>query len=142
MTAIASEGSTAKAVSLNHIAIMVPEMEPGVAWYQEKFGASVLDRWDNPETGMEWAHLSIGDFVLELVQMPNFNPAPGRTYGLHHIGLTVDDCDAFVGKLKAAGVEVWREPSDFERHAIRWAFVKDYLGNVLEIISPLERAKA
>ena len=128
--------------ALNHVAIMVPDMDPGVAWYQDKFTATVIDRWADATSGMEWAHLSIGDFVLELVKMPNFSTSPGRIYGLHHIGITVADCDETVGKLKAAGAEVFREPSDFERHAIRWSFVRDYLGNTLEIISPLKTAKA
>jgi catechol 2,3-dioxygenase-like lactoylglutathione lyase family enzyme len=126
--------------SLNHIAIMVPAIEEGVTWYRDKFGATVVDRWDNPDNGMEWAHMQIGDFVLELVQMPNFGKSPGRLYGMHHIGINVPDCDAAVAQLAANGVEVFREPSDFERHSIRWSFVRDYLGNTLEIISPLKSA--
>jgi predicted enzyme related to lactoylglutathione lyase len=126
---------------LNHVAIMVPEMDPGVAWYQENFGATVIDRWNEPSNGMEWTHLSIGDFVLELVQMPNFSKTPGRIYGLHHIGINVPDCDAAVSRLAHGGAEIMRSPSHFDRHAIRWAFVKDYLGNVLEIISPVNKSE-
>jgi len=127
-------------LGLDHLAIMVPDLEPGLAWYQERLGARLIDRWDNPETGMEWAHLQIGNFVLELVKMPSFNTSPGRLYGFHHLGLKVADCDAAVARLAAAGAEVMRPPSDFDRHAIRWAFVKDCYGNTLEIISDLARA--
>lgn len=126
--------------ALNHVAITVPDLGQGVTWYADKLATKVVDRWADEATGMAWAHLAIGDLVLELVQMPNFEPAPGRTYGFHHLGLTVADCDVVVGKLRAAGVEIMREPSNFDRHAIRWAFVRDYLGNVIEIISPLTPA--
>ena len=129
--------AAAEALVLNHVGLMVPDMAAGIAWYEDKFGARVLDRWDNPEAGMEWAHLGIGDFIVELVKMPNLSPAPGRTSSYHHIAISVPDCDATVAELADKGVEVFRAPSDFERHAIRWAFVKDHLGNVIEIISPL-----
>lgn len=132
----------AEPFALNHVAIMVPDMDPGVTWYADKFDAKVLDRWSDDTNGMEWAHLSIGDFVLELVKMPNFDKSPGRLYGLHHIGITVSDCDAVVERLRAGGAEVFREPSNFDRHAIRWAFVRDYLGNILEIVSPLKSSEA
>jgi hypothetical protein len=47
-----------------------------------------------------------------------------------------------VAELQAKGAEVTRPPSDFDRHAIRWAFVKDLLGNVIEIMSPISAKPA
>ena len=84
---------------------------------------------------MEWAHLSIGDFTLELVRFPDLETIPGRRAGYHHLGITVANCDATVAKLQAGGVEVLVAPNDFDRHGIRWSFVRDVYGNVIEIIS-------
>lgn len=124
-------------IAFNHVGMMVPDMDAGISWYAEMLGASVLDRWSNPEADMEWAHLKLGNLVIELVRMPNLATPAGRTYALHHFAITVPDCDAAVAELAAKGVDVMRAPSDFERHAIRWAFIKDHVGNVIEIMSPL-----
>ncbi len=119
---------------MNHLGIMVPDIDAGVGWYQDKLGFRLTDRWSNDATGMEWAHLAHGDLVVELVRRPGLGePVPGNA-GWHHIALTVQSCDETVESLRDRGVEIFMEPQDFERHGIRWAFVKDYLGNVLEII--------
>ena len=119
---------------IDHVAIMVPDMDDGVGWYQDKFGFRLADRWADDTTGMEWAHLAQGDFVVELVKRPELGePSPGNA-GWHHVALVVQDCDETVESLRARDVEIFREPQDFERHGIRWAFVKDYLGNVIEIV--------
>ena len=120
---------------LDHVAMMVPELESGLAWYEDKFGATLLDRWLNAENGMEWAHLKVGDFTLELVRFPELETVAGRRTGYHHLGVTVADCDAEVARLQAKGVEVLVPPADFDRHGIRWSFVRDSYGNVIEIIS-------
>jgi catechol 2,3-dioxygenase-like lactoylglutathione lyase family enzyme len=126
-------------ISLDHVSIMVPVLDDSLDWYQEKLGARLLDRWDDPEKGMEWAKLAVGDFVLELVKMPGFDARPPRTYGHHHFSITVDDCSAFTQRLADLGAEIFREPTDFERHQFRWSFVKDNLGNVIEVISPFPK---
>jgi catechol 2,3-dioxygenase-like lactoylglutathione lyase family enzyme len=123
--------------TMNHFAIMVPDMDEGVRWYTETLGFGLTDRWANDETAMEWAHLSLGDFCLELVKRPGLEPATAGRHGYHHVALTVDDCDAVVEALRGRGVEIMSPPQNFDRHEIRWAFVRDYLGNILEIISPL-----
>ena len=119
---------------MNHLGIMVPDIDTGVGWYQDKLGFRLTDRWSNDATGMEWAHLAHGDLVVELVRRPGLGkPVPGNA-GWHHIALTVQSCDETIESLRDRGVEIFMEPQDFARHDMRWAFVKDYLGNVLEII--------
>jgi catechol 2,3-dioxygenase-like lactoylglutathione lyase family enzyme len=130
-------GIIGQAPALDHIAIMVPDLQEGIDWYTAKFGAQVLDRWDNPDAGMEWAHLAIGNFTLELVKRNELAEKAQGTWGYHHVALTVDDCDEAVRSLQESGVTVVMPPSDFERHKIRWSFVSDYLGNIYEIISPM-----
>ena len=129
--------SSSNKIRFNHVGVMVPDMDAAVAWYAQMFGSRVIDRWSNDENGMEWAHVSLGDLVVEFVRIPDLAGQTVPTYALHHIALTVPDCDAFVAELAARGADVMRPPADFERHAIRWAFLKDLLGNVIEIISPI-----
>ena len=119
---------------MNHVGIMVPDIDEGVRWYEEKLGFRLTDRWSNEATGMEWAHLAQGDFVFELVKRPGLGEPSAGNAGWHHVAVTVPSCDETVEALRACGVEIFMEPQDFDRHGIRWAFVKDYLGNVLEVI--------
>ncbi len=123
--------------TMNHFAIMVPDIDEGVRWYTDKFGFRLTDRWANEETDMEWAHLGLGDFCLELVKRPGLTAATPGQHGYHHAAFTVENCDETVAALRDRGVDIMMGPNDFDRHRIRWAFVRDYLGNVIEIISPL-----
>ena len=136
---MAAEKSTPSGapLSLDHVSMMVPDIGAGVAWYQDKLGAELLDRWDNPDIGMEWAKLALGDFILELVTRPGLSPDAVRGYGYHHLAITVPDCDALVDELQAKGVELMSPPRDFDRHSTRWSFVKDNFGNIIEIVSAL-----
>lgn len=135
----ASETDTG-AFTLDHMSIMVANMDDSVGWYATMLNAQVLDRWSNEENGMEWCRMALGDFLIQLVHIPDFGAHQPGTYGYHHLALRVADCDSFLSALAAKGVEIVREPMDFERHAIRWAFVKDIGGNIIEIIGPMPGA--
>jgi catechol 2,3-dioxygenase-like lactoylglutathione lyase family enzyme len=136
-TAPATPGS-APARSLpcvDHVGMMVPDLDQGVDWYVEHLGFTLHDRWANPGAGMEWAHLRLGDFRLELVARPGLvAPATGSA-GYHHLAITVDNCTATVTALEARGVAVVFQPSYFDRHHMDWSFIQDLFGNVIEIIS-------
>jgi catechol 2,3-dioxygenase-like lactoylglutathione lyase family enzyme len=133
-----AKAGPAKALSLprvDHVGMMVPDLDQGIGWYFHKLGFTVSDRWANPDAGMEWAHLTLGDFTLELVSRPELAaPAKGAA-GYHHLAITVDDCHATVTALEASGVTVVMPPSYFDRHHMDWSFIEDFLGNVIEIVS-------
>jgi catechol 2,3-dioxygenase-like lactoylglutathione lyase family enzyme len=115
--------------------MMVPNMDQGVDWYIDNLGFVLKDRWSNPDAGMEWAHLELGSFTLELVTRPGLDtPAPG-TAGYHHLAITVSDCAVTVAALEERGVTVMFQPAYFDRLDMDWSFVQDFLGNVIEIVS-------
>jgi len=122
-------------VNLDHVGIMVPDMNEAVAWYTSKLGFALRDRWANDAIGMEWAHLELGNFVIEFVTRPGLTAPTESAFGIHHIAIEVDDCATTVAMLEATGVPVMFAPSYFERHDMDWAFVTDHLGNVFEIVS-------
>src|SRR4051794_24324386 len=99
-------GAIGQVPALDHIALMVPDLQEGIDWYLAKFGAQVVDRWDNPDIGMEWAHLAIGNFTLELVKRNELTEKVQGAWGYHHVALTVEDCDEAVRRLEEAGVTV------------------------------------
>lgn len=120
---------------VDHVAIMVPDLDAAVDWYANALGVAVVDRWEDAASGMAWAHLEAGAMRLELVQRPGLSqPTPGA-YGIHHIALVVADCAAATAALVEAGGEVVIAPSHFDRHDMDWSFVRDPFGNILEIVS-------
>lgn len=120
---------------LDHVGLMVTDMDDALAWYTEVLGCTVTDAWANDETGMRWAHIAYGDVPIELVFRPGLEARPQASAGYHHIAIRVDDCPATVADLAARGVTVVFPPSYFERHDMDWAFIADPSGNVLEILS-------
>jgi catechol 2,3-dioxygenase-like lactoylglutathione lyase family enzyme len=120
---------------LDHVGLMVADMDAALAWYRDVLGCSVTDAWANDETGMRWAHLSYGDVPIELVFRPGLEPRAPAAAGYHHIAVEVDDCVATVAELEARGVAVVFPRSYFDRHDMDWAFIADPSGNVLEILS-------
>jgi len=121
--------------NLDHVGIMVPDMDQAVDWYTSKLGFALRDRWANEAIGMQWAHLELGNFVIEFVQRPGLTAPAEGGHGIHHIAIEVDDCAATVAALEVVGVPVMFAPSYFDRHDMDWAFVTDHLGNVFEIVS-------
>jgi methylmalonyl-CoA/ethylmalonyl-CoA epimerase len=127
--------SARTAIALDHVGVMVPDMDEGIRWYETFLGFQLRDRWANEELGMEWAHLVLAGSTLELVKRPGLQAASAGAGGYHHIALVVEDCEATVQDLAARGVGVMFPPSYFDRHDMDWAFVTDVFGNVIEILS-------
>jgi len=131
-------GAAARPVELirvDHVGIMVSDIDPAVEWYVNALGLSVQDRWEDAPSGMAWAHLQAGTIRLEIVQRPGLNaPTPGAS-GIHHIAIVVDDCAAATADLVEHGGEEVMPASHFERHDMDWSFVRDPFGSILEIVS-------
>lgn len=125
----------ATVISLDHVGVMVPDMDEGIRWYETFLGFELRDRWANEQLGMEWAHLVLAGSTLELVKRPGLEQAAPGAAGYHHIALVVEDCEATVRDLESRGVSVMFPPSYFDRHDMDWAFITDAFGNVLEILS-------
>jgi methylmalonyl-CoA/ethylmalonyl-CoA epimerase len=129
------QAPTGPSARVDHVGVMVPDLDEGVNWYVANLGFLLHDRWSNPDAGMEWAHLKLGDFTLELVSRPGLEAHTPGAAGYHHLAITVSDCAATVAALEARGVTVMFQPAYFDRHDMDWSFVQDFLGNVIEIVS-------
>jgi catechol 2,3-dioxygenase-like lactoylglutathione lyase family enzyme len=122
-------------IRLDHVGIMVSDIDAVVAWYTEHLGLIVRDRWADDAIGMKWAHLAAGGLTIELVQRPGLDGAHDSAPGYHHLALAVDDASSAADALQAAGATVVMPPSYFDRHDMDWAFVTDPFGNTIEVIS-------
>ncbi len=117
---------------LDHIGIAVRSIE-GAAIYRA-LGLTV-DHVETVETqGVRTAFLPVGDSRLELLE-PTSAASPvakfieKRGEGIHHICFRVDDIDAHLERLKAAGFRLINESPVPGAHGCRVAFLHPAAGN-------------
>lgn len=104
----------ARVQRIDHIAIAVRDVDAGVEKYRALFGAEVVAREDSlamQGNRMSAAYLQVGDGLVVLdgaVDPAGFLARfiDKRGEGLHHIGVTVDDLDAYVRDLEAKGIRI------------------------------------
>lgn len=94
------------------------DLERAIAFYRDRFGFEERYRLDD-----RFAVVGLGAFDLGLTPVEKLEP-PGRVY----LWLYCDDVDAEIDALRAAGVEIVREPEDME-WGERMAAVRDPDGN-------------
>lgn len=126
---------------IDHVAIAVPDLEEGIAWYRDTFGATVDHREVVESDGVEEALLKVADSYVQLLS-PVADTSPVAKYlekkgpGLHHIGYRVDDCAKALQAVKDQG---WRVIDEEPRPGSRGttvAFVhpKTALGTLIELV--------
>lgn len=96
-------------MKLDHIAIVVRNMDEAVATYTQKLGLSLSSRQQVESEKVEIAVLSADNAHIELVRpleetsgVAKFLAKKGE--GLHHICLEVDDLDTLIQSLQASGI--------------------------------------
>ena len=93
---------------IDHVAIAVLDLEAAIAYYEEAFGAEVHHREIVESDGVEEALVKVADSYIQLTTAtrPDYPIAKyleKRGEGLHHIGYRVDDCQAALEAMVAAG---------------------------------------
>jgi methylmalonyl-CoA/ethylmalonyl-CoA epimerase len=96
---------------VDHIGILVSNIDEAIRLYQDCFGLEV-DKIDTlPERGVKAAVLSLGQGTnLELLEpllgSNMANVLKKRGEGLHHITFEVDDVDKEISRLSERGIEL------------------------------------
>jgi catechol 2,3-dioxygenase-like lactoylglutathione lyase family enzyme len=98
------------------------------------FDAKVILR-RTPAAGKRIVFLHIGDSMLELMEMDSASePVDALThFGVHHIGIKVEDFESVYNDLKAKGANFVGEPWE-PTPGIRLAFLKDPNGAVIGLV--------
>ena len=127
-------------LSMDHVALSVPDIAASVAWYTEMLGFKEVWRGGRAG-GMQTALIQHGAIRIELFQLPGAASLPDsrrnpsedfRTHGVKHFGFEVKDGRALVDRLRAKGVHVAFEV--VENAGAIFAFVSDNAGNAVELI--------
>lgn len=131
--------------AIDHTGIAVAELEPAIPFYRDVLGLPLVHRETIAEQGVEAVLFELGGGHVEL--LAPLGPDAGvarflqrRGPGLHHVAYRVDDIEATLASLSAAGVRLIDERPRVGIRGSRVAFLHpSAAGGVLtEIVEPAE----
>jgi methylmalonyl-CoA epimerase len=130
---------------LNHIGIVVKNIDDTMRIFSRAFGAEELGRKTFADLGQTSALIRIGDFKIELMEpygnkgvVPKFIRKHGE--GLHHISIITDDIDTEDEHLSENGVNViGKAPKGIKADRVMFPHPKDTGGILFEIVEPLNK---
>jgi methylmalonyl-CoA/ethylmalonyl-CoA epimerase len=97
---------------LNHVAIVVPDLDAATASYRDVLGARVSEPLPLPEHGVVTVFVELDNTKIELLH-PLGDESPIARFlernadgGMHHVCYEVEDIDAAAKKLVQSGARV------------------------------------
>jgi methylmalonyl-CoA/ethylmalonyl-CoA epimerase len=127
---------------LNHVAIVVPDLDQGTAVYRDLLGATVSAPLELPAHGVTTVFVQLPNTKIELLQ-PLGENSPIAKYlernpggGMHHICYEVEDIIAARDQLVAAGARVLGngEPKiGAHDNPVLFLHPKDFCGTLVEL---------
>ena len=122
-------------VGVGHVAIKVTDLDRSLDYYQKRLGFPEMLRLFNDD-GTTWlVYLRITDEqYLEIFPGAENDRAPGwDANGVNHICFTIDDLDATVARIEAAGITLL-SPAKDGVDGNRQAWLEDPDGNRIELM--------
>jgi methylmalonyl-CoA/ethylmalonyl-CoA epimerase len=113
---------------IDHIAILVDEMDKTLQFWSEALGMEVSHIQDIPAEAAQIAFLPTGDSEIELVR-PTTGDSGLAKYlekrgpGMHHVCLEVDDIDGMLAQLKEKGIQLINEQPRTGANGKQYAFI-------------------
>ena len=139
-------------LGLHHVAVCVPDLDAGLAFYVDVLGAELVFRShlvDRPDAdrviGLQGvdadvAMLRLGAAHVELwtyrQPQPEDHRSPANSLGYPHIALSVREIEIEYERLTAAGMTFVGPPVDLGRS--RAVYGRDPFGNLIELYELLE----
>ncbi len=130
---------------IDHVGVAVEDMDAALALYRDELGLPLAHREVVEEQGVDAALFDVGDGHVELLAPLGPDTPVGkylerRGPGLHHVAYAVDDIDAELERVRAAGLRLIDERPRVGIRNSRVAFLHPgALGGVLtELVQPAE----
>ena len=92
---------------IHKIAVVTDDIEGAVAFYTQKLGLTVVERFAT-EDDEDYVFLDAGGILLELMPQKTMEQDPG----FHHFSFEVDSVEDSAQELKDKGVSITKEPFD------------------------------
>jgi methylmalonyl-CoA/ethylmalonyl-CoA epimerase len=128
---------------IDHIGVAVEDMDAAIALYETQFEMELAHRETVESQGVEAVLLDVGDGHVELLRPLGPETAVGKFLerkgpGLHHVAYAVEDIDATLEKLGAAGLELIDSEARVGIRESRVAFLhpRSTGGVLTEIVEP------
>lgn len=125
---------------LDHVGIVVPDLEGSVRWLDGLFGLTPTEVLRNPTEGVRVRFLALGNARLELLQPEPGNKSLARFLArhprgaLHHLSLRVSDLDSSSRRARAGGAELTGPPGrTVEGHRMCFLRPAENLGVLFEL---------
>ena len=114
--------------NINHIAIIVPDLEGAVAFWEGALGLKLARTESVPEEGVDVAFLPVGGSNVELLKPTVADTGVARFLekrgpGIHHMCFEVDDIEATLAQLRAHNVQLINEQPQEGHGGRKYAFV-------------------
>jgi methylmalonyl-CoA/ethylmalonyl-CoA epimerase len=127
---------------LNHVAIVVPDLDAARVLYRDTLGAKVSEPHDLPEHGVTIVFVDLGNTRIELLH-PLGQTSPVRGFlerhpagGMHHVCFEVEDILAARDRLAARGCRILGDGEPrIGAHGKPVLFLhpKDFCGTLIEL---------
>ncbi len=137
MTVAEQAGRALTARRIDHVGVVVRDMEAAITHFTSRYGLTLDQDWTEPSGRFRLVYLVAGATTLQLVMPFTAGPVTAfldeRGEGLHHVCIEVDDLDAAVA---AAGGRIEADPYLGGRGA-RVCFLSDRsCGVLMELTEP------
>ena len=114
--------------NINHVAIIVPDLEGAVAFWEGALGLKLARTESVPEEGVDVAFLPVGDSNVELLKPTVADTGVARFLekrgpGIHHMCFEVDDIEATLAQLREHNVQLINEQPQEGHGGRKYAFV-------------------
>jgi methylmalonyl-CoA/ethylmalonyl-CoA epimerase len=127
---------------LNHVAIVVPDLDAATAIYRDTLGARVSAPLALPDHGVTTVFVELPNTKIELLHPLGANSPIGKflaanpSGGMHHVCYEVSDIIAARDQLRAAGARVLGdgEPrTGAHGKPVLFLHPKDFVGTLVEL---------
>ena len=129
---------------IDHIGVAVEDLDAALALYGESFEMELAHRETVDSQGVEAVLLDVGEGHVELLRPLGPDTAVGKFLarsgpGLHHVAYAVDDIDATLPRLGAAGIDLIDSEPRVGIRGSRVAFLhpRSTGGVLTEIVEPV-----
>lgn len=115
-------------MKINHIAVVVPELEGALGFWRDALGLVEERREENAAEAVNISFLPLGECEIELLEPTDSQSGiakylANKGAGMHHICIEVEDMMSVIERLRAYAVDFIGEAPRYRHDGIAYCFV-------------------